>query len=169
MSSAKQLLRKRKKKLVFFYIISNISRYSFVYLFLHRFRTCTRFLRLVQDRRLWKTFDFATKRLMGRRIKKLLSTLQIGDIKAFKVRGYASNPSDKWRNNTITLKILRKLSACCPYLETVELRECYVNFLKVTRSKHMHLLQFHCFFMFIYDRVFNVSFLFIYFFSLFFF
>lgn len=95
-------------------------------------RTCKHFLKLVEDRRLWKTFDFSTKRMMGRQIKKLLSAIQIGDINEFKVRGFVTKyPSEKWTNNTITVNILRKLSSACPLLETMEIREGYINFQKV--------------------------------------
>lgn len=103
-------------------------------------RTCTQFLKLVQDRRLWKTFDLSTKKMMGGQIKKLLSTMQIGDIKEFKVRGFVSNyPLEKWKNNTITPNILRKLSSSCQSLETMELRESHINFDKVRQ------IVFSCF------------------------
>lgn len=96
------------------------------------FRTCKHFLKLVEDRRLWKTFDFATKKMMGRQIKKLLSTLQIGDIEEFKARGFVSKyPIEKWKNNTITPNILRKLSSSCPNLKTIEIHEGYINFQQV--------------------------------------
>lgn len=109
--------------------------YCLCYVCLLFFRTCKHFLKLVEDRRLWKTFDFATKRMMGRQIKKLLSTLQVGDIEACKVRGFVTKySSEKWKNNTITVNILRKLSSCCPCLETLEIREGYINFQKVWLS-----------------------------------
>lgn len=103
--------------------------FCLIYLY---FRTCKHFLKLVEDRRLWKTFDFSSKRLMGRQIKKLLITLQIADVKEFKVRGFvAKYPLDKWKNNTITVNLLRKLSSNCPCLETLEIREGYINFQQV--------------------------------------
>lgn len=106
--------------------------YLFIYELIFNFRTCKHFLKLVEDRRLWKSFDFATKKMMGRQIKKLLLTLQIGDIREFKVRGFVSKyPIEKWKNNTITPNILRKLSSSCPNLEVMEIREGYINFQQV--------------------------------------
>lgn len=73
--------------------------------------------------------------MMGRQIKKLLLTLQIGDITEFKVRGFVSKyPIEKWKNNTITPNILRKLSSSCPNLEVMEIREGYINFQQVRWS-----------------------------------
>lgn len=101
------------------------------------FRTCKHFLKLVEDRRLWKSFDFATKKMMGRQIKKLLLTLQIGDITEFRVRGFVSKyPIEKWKNNTITPNTLRKLSSSCPNLEVMEIREGYINFQQVGQIVH---------------------------------
>lgn len=106
------------------------------------FRTCKHFLKLIEDRRLWKTFDFAIKRMMGRQIKKLLSALQIGDINEFKVRGFVTKyPLEKWKNNTITVNVLRKLSSCCPCLETMEIREGYINFQKVLTIEFIHSMS----------------------------
>lgn len=116
----------------------------FWFSFLFNFRTCKHFLKLIEDRRLWKTFDFVTKKMMGRQIKKLLSTLQIGDITEFKVRGFTSKyPIAKWKNNTITPNILRKLSSSCPHLETMEIREGYLNFHQVS-SKCIHTPNLRC-------------------------
>lgn len=114
------------------------SLFKYFYMIYFCYRTCKHFLKLVEDRRLWKTFDFSTKRLMGRQIKKLLSTLQIGDINEFKVRGFVTKyTSEKWKNHTITVNILRKLAATCPLLETMEIREGYINFHKVKKQmKH---------------------------------
>lgn len=89
-------------------------------------------MKLVKDRRLWKTFDLSNKKMMGRQIKKLLSTMQIGDIRAFKVRGFVSKyPLEKWKNNTITPNILRKLAMSCKNLKTMEIRESHINFHQV--------------------------------------
>lgn len=98
-------------------------------------------MKLIEDRRLWKNFDFATKRMMGRQIKKLLSALQIGDINEFKVRGFVTKyPLEKWKNNTITVNVLQKLSSCCPCLETMEIREGYINFQKVLIIELIHTM-----------------------------
>lgn len=95
-------------------------------------RTCKRFLKIIKDRRLWKAFDFSSKRMMGQQTKKLLSTLQIGDITEFKVRGFVEKyPLDKWKNNTVTTNTLRKLASSCANLETMEIRDGYLNFQKV--------------------------------------
>lgn len=100
-------------------------------------RTCKHFAKLIEDRCLWKTFDFSTRKMMGRQIKKLLTTLQIGDIREFKVRGFVSKyPLEKWKNNTITPNILRKLSSSCPNLETMEILNSYINFHQVSCSIH---------------------------------
>lgn len=95
-------------------------------------RTCKRTLKLIKDRHLWKTFDFTGKRSQGKQIKKLVSLIPINDINVFKVRGYISKyPAKKWKNNTITLNTLRKLSSSCPRLETLEIHEAFMNFQKV--------------------------------------
>lgn len=119
-----------------FYWYQSLFKY-FHNIYLLCYRTCKHFSKLVEDRRLWRTFDFSTKRMMGRQIKKLLSTLQIADINEFKVRGYVTKyPSEKWKNNTISVNTLRKLSSTCPLLETMEFREGYINFQKVMKKKN---------------------------------
>lgn len=95
-------------------------------------RTCKHLLKLVKDRTLWKTFDFSTKQMMGIRIKQFMGTVPTTDVKEFKVRGFVSKyPHNKWKNNTITVHMLRKLATDCPNLETMELYNAYINFNKV--------------------------------------
>lgn len=70
--------------------------------------------------------------MTSKQIKKLLTTIQTVDIKEFKVRGLVSKyPLDKWKNNTLTVQILRKLSNECQQLDAMELYDGYVNFQKV--------------------------------------
>lgn len=70
--------------------------------------------------------------MMGRQIKKLLAALQFADIKEFKVRGFVSKyPLEKWKNNTVTVNTLRKLASTCSCLETMHIREGYINFQQV--------------------------------------
>lgn len=70
--------------------------------------------------------------MMGKRIKQFLATIPTMDVREFKVRGFVSKyPRDTWRNNTITVHMLRKLTADCPHLESMELFNAYINFNKV--------------------------------------
>lgn len=81
---------------------------------------------------------------MGRQIKKLLTALQITDIMEFKVRGFVTKyPQEKWKNNTITVKILRKLSSACPCLDTLEVHEGYINFKQVCSLISFAFIRIH--------------------------
>lgn len=99
------------------------------------YRTCTRFARLSEDRRLWKTFDLSKVRLRTKSIAKWLKYVS-KDTKYFSIRGMVSKyPLDIWKNITLTSNTLYHLSTICPDLEELVIYEGYLNFQKVTGIK----------------------------------
>lgn len=94
-------------------------------------RTCQRFKTLVWDRKLWYDFDFTDTPLTSEQISKRLRYIN-KETRHIKIRGLVKqHPSKNWRNNTITERMLIRLSLNCPDLESLEIYKGYLNFQKI--------------------------------------
>lgn len=97
-------------------------------------RTCTRMLRLVNDRSIWSIFDMSFVALTCRQLKLLLTIIPdaISAFTEFRVRGLVYDEDvSRQRIPTITPNMLRRLRENCPNLRVLEINEGFVDFRRV--------------------------------------
>lgn len=87
--------------------------------------------RIVEDERLWETFDFTQQRLTTREIIKRLYYVN-ERTKHFRICGYTDvYPLQKWRNMTLTENMLEQLRDKAPHLESLVVLNGYLDLDKV--------------------------------------